>query len=324
MADNNNSSAAGKSSEVSKKCFEFKVSKKVAELIQVVHMLFTKNHERELELQTTKDAYEQEIENIIRDARNRLNQLQQTLDDEKRRSEVRLRKIELEYSDKEKLLEQKVTEACKKAKECDDRVVTLTRLNDGLNKQLVQMQNEHEALQKVNQSLSEELQANASTTLSVENHELQSTRLSAELTNCHTELERRAAEIKKLHENAGQVEAQFKLHYEQLINKLKLDLNQKEIALKKDAENLHRQLIEITRGKEKLEQKNRSLEMHLKQLKENERKSSLASSSGVNDQIKFVPKTPDQSQSPVMHAQGTHDVTIPNSNGSLAVSIEFK
>jgi hypothetical protein len=34
-----------------KKTFEFRMSKKVAELTQVVHMLFTRNHEKEVEIE---------------------------------------------------------------------------------------------------------------------------------------------------------------------------------------------------------------------------------------------------------------------------------
>ena len=45
-----------------KKTFDFRMSKKVAELTQVVHMLFTRNHEKEVEIEAMKDAYEYEIQ----------------------------------------------------------------------------------------------------------------------------------------------------------------------------------------------------------------------------------------------------------------------
>ena len=54
--------------------FEFRMSKKVAELTQVVHMLFSRNHERELEIEALKDAYEYEIHLVVKDAKNRLSE----------------------------------------------------------------------------------------------------------------------------------------------------------------------------------------------------------------------------------------------------------
>ena len=59
-----------------KKSFEFRMSKKVAELTQVVHMLFTRNHEKEVEIETMKEVYENEIELIIKDARSRIEKLE--------------------------------------------------------------------------------------------------------------------------------------------------------------------------------------------------------------------------------------------------------
>mgnify|MGYP001794144223 CR=1 FL=1 len=37
-----------------KKNFEYRMSKKVAELTQVVHLLFTKNHEREVSIRINR------------------------------------------------------------------------------------------------------------------------------------------------------------------------------------------------------------------------------------------------------------------------------
>ncbi len=62
-----------------KRSFEFRMSKKVAELTQVVHMLFTKNHEREVEIEALKDAYEKEIELVLKDAKSKLDSLHLTI-----------------------------------------------------------------------------------------------------------------------------------------------------------------------------------------------------------------------------------------------------
>ncbi|KAK3601054.1 hypothetical protein CHS0354_029280 [Potamilus streckersoni] len=55
-----------------KKTFEFRMSKKVAELTQVVHMLFTRNHEKEVEIEAVKEAYEHEISLILEDAKRKI------------------------------------------------------------------------------------------------------------------------------------------------------------------------------------------------------------------------------------------------------------
>ena len=56
--------------------FGFRMSKKVAELTQVVHMLFVRNHEKEIEHEALRLAYEDEISQVIADAKSRLASLE--------------------------------------------------------------------------------------------------------------------------------------------------------------------------------------------------------------------------------------------------------
>ena len=72
-----------------KKSFELRMSKKVAELTQVVHMLFMKHHEKELELEALKDAYEYEIDLVIADAKGQLDELTRELEDREQRLKAR-------------------------------------------------------------------------------------------------------------------------------------------------------------------------------------------------------------------------------------------
>ena len=65
----------------SKKSFDFRMSKKVAELTQVVHMLFTRNHEKEIETEALKDAYEDEIDAVIKGAKTKIADLEKQLSD---------------------------------------------------------------------------------------------------------------------------------------------------------------------------------------------------------------------------------------------------
>jgi chromosome segregation ATPase len=59
-----------------KRTLEFRMSKKVAELTQVVHMLFTRNHEKEVEIDALKESYEDEITHVIEDGRTRIGKLE--------------------------------------------------------------------------------------------------------------------------------------------------------------------------------------------------------------------------------------------------------
>lgn len=75
------------STDRNKRSLEFRMSKKVAELTQVVHMLFTRNHEKEVEVDALKDAYEHEIVLVQEDAKSKINKLQSTVQELERKLE---------------------------------------------------------------------------------------------------------------------------------------------------------------------------------------------------------------------------------------------
>lgn len=70
-----------------KRSLEFRMSKKVAELTQVVHMLFTRNHEKEVEVDALKDAYEHEISLVQADAKSKISKLENTVQELERKLE---------------------------------------------------------------------------------------------------------------------------------------------------------------------------------------------------------------------------------------------
>ena len=70
-----------------KRTLEFRMSKKVAELTQVVHMLFTRNHEKEVEIDALKDAFEHEITTVTNDAKGRISKLESKVSELERRLE---------------------------------------------------------------------------------------------------------------------------------------------------------------------------------------------------------------------------------------------
>ncbi|XP_054756615.2 protein FAM184B-like [Lytechinus pictus] len=105
MADGGGGSGIPTSRLNNKKSFEHKMSKKVAELTQVVHMLFSRNHEREVELESTKEAYEQEISNVIADAKKRIEALEQDFAGAKRKTQTQAAAVQQDFE--RKLNEQK-------------------------------------------------------------------------------------------------------------------------------------------------------------------------------------------------------------------------
>jgi predicted nucleic acid-binding Zn-ribbon protein len=88
---------------------------KVAELTQVVHMLFTRNHEKEVEIEALKEAYEFEITDVISDARQRIADLEGQLEESIRQQSTdtdRVRKLlEGEFQDREKDLKARLEDA---------------------------------------------------------------------------------------------------------------------------------------------------------------------------------------------------------------------
>lgn len=73
--------------ERGKRTLEFRMSKKVAELTQVVHMLFTRNHEKEVEIDALKDAYEHEITKVTADAKGKISNLENKVGELERKLE---------------------------------------------------------------------------------------------------------------------------------------------------------------------------------------------------------------------------------------------
>ena len=89
-----------------------KLSRKIAELTMVIHLLFTRNHEREFEVEALKTAYEHEISVLLEEAKGKISWLEGQLDElEKYRVLLDLKNTESE-KDKQQIqdLQNKVAE----------------------------------------------------------------------------------------------------------------------------------------------------------------------------------------------------------------------
>lgn len=191
--------------KMAKRTLEFRMSKKVAELTQVVHMLFTRNHEKEVEIDALKEAYEHEITMVIDDARtnmvkleNKVIELERKLEREKnRQTEVVKEVVAQETSDKEDEWRRKLV-ATEKA--LNDEKLETQHLRDLLI-------NAQKDIEKLRQKLEEQLN---SKTDEIQRREIEMSNLKKQLTDMERTMQQkqlRANEtIKNLEKNNEKLE----------------------------------------------------------------------------------------------------------------------
>ncbi|XP_022110271.1 protein FAM184A-like [Acanthaster planci] len=243
MAECGGASAAASAPRFNKKSFEFRMCKKVAELTQVVHMLFVKNHEREVELESVKMAYEEEIASVIADARSKIEKLQQSLAAEQRRSDSAKKGFEQNLEEKEKQLSQKLAESGVKVRE-------LQKDNEFLRDQVVRLQRIVED--------SESTQAVA------EEDELKL--FQEQLDLARAEIQEKTGKLSRLQEMIGN-EADQRRENDAIVSRLKSEMEQMQFELSAQMEDLKNELLDASNSKEKLRQKNKNLESDIRNLK---------------------------------------------------------
>lgn len=221
---------------VPRKSFEFRMSKKVAELTQVVHMLFTRNHEKEVEIDALKDAYEYDIQLLLDDAHQKILVL------EKRISELEKLSAEQAINFKEAV-----------ERESNDRKEEWAKCVVGLERQLQDEKSECQNLRDLliqTQKDVEKLRQSAMEDSSSKTSELQAKDQEiAKLKKANFTLE------KRVKEQQAQEEAR-KTEFTTTTDQLTRDLTQ-----------IQELLEETHRVKESVITKNRQLEGDLKQLK---------------------------------------------------------
>ncbi|XP_077989378.1 uncharacterized protein LOC144443713 [Glandiceps talaboti] len=244
----------------SKRSFDFKMCKKVAELTQVVHMLFTRNHEKEVEMECLRDAYEQEIHLIISDAKGRIARLDRELLETRKNSNKEASKLRDEMRENIKKLEMKYLDEVKIK---DAKIIDLERENVDLKKQLSLA---NETVQKFEEGASNESQS------------------------LLKQLKERDAQLKKL-EGIITIREELLHEKEQLLKKLSKQIEQTEVKLMTEVEELKKTLSEVNLMKENLSHRNRQLEDDLKMLKKELRKR-LQSSGGADSAKTGMSRTP--------------------------------
>ncbi|XP_033634527.1 protein FAM184A-like [Asterias rubens] len=240
MADGSGGSAAA-ATKFTRKSFEFKMSKKVAELTQVVHMLFVKNHEREVELEAVRAAYEEEISNVIADARAKLEKLKTALTEEQRRADVAKATLERGLEEKDKELSQRLAAADVKTQESE-------RSNEFLREQVGRLQRIAESNEK-NDKTEEELG-----------------RFQKQLEVAHKEILARDGELSRYREMVGR-QTNKQEGNDAIVSQLKTQIDRIKSDLSSQISELKGELLETSNGKERLQQKNKNLELDLRSLR---------------------------------------------------------
>ena len=227
---------------LNKKTFEYRMSKKVAELTQVVHMLFTRNHEKEVEIEALKDAYEYEIEVITSEARSKIKILEEDLEKHKNAEE------------KERLIS-----------ENEELKLHIEKINfevEELQNDLNNERSEHHKTQKLFQNAQD-------TVDSLKGHFNDKALISSELDEKQRELEKKTAENLELQKQLEHTKKDSKSaeEYEKLITNLQ-----------KETSDLKNSLIDTLRLKDQMTYQNKQLEQDIVKLKEELMKGRIQSS----------------------------------------------
>ncbi|XP_052700552.1 protein FAM184A-like isoform X4 [Crassostrea angulata] len=222
--------------EKAKKTFDFRMSKKVAELTQVVHMLFTRNHEKEVEIEALKDAYEYEISLVQEDAIEQLKkseekrkELEKLLENERKVSRERVKSAiqqeastkEEQWKEKVKLLEQQLTDEKNESQNLRDLLINaqkdIEKLRQGVAEQL---QSKNEEIHRKNQELERLRQKVANLEHTQSESEKHYKEIIRDLEKSNEKLERELAQLQALLEETHR----SKMHFESKSQKLETDL----------------------------------------------------------------------------------------------------
>ncbi|XP_067931243.1 protein FAM184A-like [Watersipora subatra] len=219
-----------------RKGFEHKMSKKVAELTQVVHMLFIRNHEREVEIQMTKDLYRKEFQRIEKSYQEKVATLEGKLKSLTDKSDESEEAVKKKFS--QSLLELE-SQWMKKYDVKDSECTTERTLNKALKEKLAKCEQEFSELHSSMSNSSTLLD----TKLSVKEHEIDKLRKRISTTD------------KKLAEERQKVD--------EITNNLERSLTEKD----EEIQSLRKTLDEAQTNEIALARKCQSVEKELKTLK---------------------------------------------------------
>lgn len=247
-----------------------KLSRKIAELTMVIHLLFTRNHEREFEVEALKSAYESEISVILEEAKGKISWLEGQLDElEKFRVLLDLKNTESE-KDKQQIsdLQNKITELTALLEHKDQLIAVaekqIVELKDSLmnklksgDEQVALLSVELENMKKENSELKEKLKGK-----------------SDKVKKSQGQIQNLQSKVKALEDELNDV-LEKKERLENSVNGLQGDWQDEIDKLSRRIEEYTKQQKEDQMRAEKLEWKNKQLSQLVRELEDDKRQLEL-------------------------------------------------
>ena len=246
-----------------------KLSRKIAELTMVIHLLFTRNHERELEMEALKTAYEHEISGILDEAKGKISWLEGQLDElEKCRVLLDLKTTENE-KDKQQIKDLQNKEAeLNTLLQHRDQLITISekqivelkeKLTNKLqaDEQVALLSTELESVKKDNSTLKEKLNAKT-----------------GKMKKCQKQVEDLQTKVKTLEEELRDT-LEKKQRLENSVNGLQGDWQDEIDNLSFRIAEYSKQQQEDQARAEKLEWKNKQLSQQVRELEDDKRQLEL-------------------------------------------------
>ena len=98
-------------------CGELQMSKKIAQLTKVIYALNSKNDDQEMQLTAVQDAYEAEIEQMLKETYTRINEFRKQLDFQKQQTDFEGKLAEYQAQRQKASAKSALVDAGKLAKE---------------------------------------------------------------------------------------------------------------------------------------------------------------------------------------------------------------
>ncbi|XP_078367655.1 uncharacterized protein LOC144651576 [Oculina patagonica] len=264
-----------------------KLSRKIAELTMVIHLLFTRNHEREFEVEALKTAYEHEISVVLEEAKGKISWLEGQLDElEKYRVLLDLKNTESEKNNQQIADLQNKEAELKTLLEQKDQLLTVAQ------KQIVELK---ESLMDKLKSGDEQV---AILSVELENVKKENSELKDKLKG-------KTAKVKKVENQIQNLQSKVKTLEEELNDaldkkqRLENSVNGLQGDWQDEIDKLSHRIAEYTKQQkedqirvEKLEWKNKQLSQHVRELEDDKRQLELKIQQYIDERNKKSKRSP--------------------------------
>lgn len=255
-----------------------KLSRKIAELTMVVHLLFTRNHEREVEIDALKSVYSKEIKKIQEDVKGKVTWLEGQLEDfEKTRVMLDLKNTEItKHKQQTQMLLEKELDL---RKELDDKQHILSmaqkdiiKLRDQLVSKAGYNSEQSEDLQKLQEEIEKLRKNNEEANSKLSSKSKKHKDFLKQIDELQTNVKSLNIELKEALTKKGQLEMLLDGHqndWQNQIDKLELEIVQLMDCQKGDQEKhtkLEKKTKQLQLLNNELESSNRELSNQIQQL----------------------------------------------------------